>query len=224
MSPNALQSDLESQVKSILAQVFPEAGAWCKTAANSLFNGLIQGGSTLVSNLAAFAGHNAKTKPKGLCERVSQWLEHDDFATPAAEWLLKHNAPRVTDETTIAVDLSDLGKPFGGKGMEGMGMGRDGSRKTLAMGHTFGAAVAVAPSRQHVYPLQFAFEKGRKGENDRLEAPIRAVHKATDGKGTHALDRGADLANKRPAMRIKIRAHPWHPRLHIWALASRPFR
>jgi len=45
------------------------------------------------------------------------------FATPAAQWLLAHNAPRVSADTTVAVDLSDLSKQWGGKGMEGMAMG-----------------------------------------------------------------------------------------------------
>ena len=90
---------------------------------------------------------HGQTSPKGLCERVSGWLMDFDFATPAAEWLLAHNAPRVSADTTVAVDFSDISKPWGGKGMA---MGWDGSRGTIAMGHTFCAACAAAPSSRHV--------------------------------------------------------------------------
>ena len=191
MANNVLQSDLERQTKNFMAQVYPEAKAWFKTAANTLFNGIIHGGDTLVTRLAAFV-EDTQTSPKGICERVSGWLQHYDLSTPAAEWLLAHNAPRVLKDTTVAVDLGDLSKPFGGKGMEGMARGWDGSRHTTAMGHTFCAAVAVAPSRQHVYPLHFAFEKGRKNEHKRVESTLRAVAGATGGNGMYALDRGND--------------------------------
>ena len=191
MATNLLQSDLERQTQSFMQHVYPEAGAWFKTAANTLCNGLIQGGDTLVTRLGAYV-NDTKTSPKGVCERVSGWLESFDFSTPAAEWLLARNAPRVLEDTTIAVDLSDLSKPWGGKGMEGMSMGRDGSRHTLAMGHTFCGACAVAPSRQSVYPLRFAFEKGRKGERKRTEDTLEGLCQATQGKGIYALDRGAD--------------------------------
>ena len=191
MANNVLQSDLERQMKNFMAQVYPDAKAWFKTAANTLFHGLIQGGDTLVTRLAAFV-EGTKTSPKGICERISGWLNHYDFSTPAADWLLAHNAPRVGKETTVAVDFSDLSKAFGGKGMEGMAKGWDGSRKTTAMGHTFCAACAVAPSRQSVHPLRFAFEKGRKQQNKRLENTVRGVFEATHGNGIYALDRGAD--------------------------------
>jgi len=199
MSNNVLQSDLESQTNSLATQVFPNATRPLANAANTLLNGLVKGGSTLVTDIAAYvgdaraqSGEPRETMPKGLCERVSRWLEDYDFATPAAQWLLARNAPRVDNDTTLAADLSDLSKPFGGKGMEGMARGRDASRKSIAWGHTFGAVAAVAPSRQHVFPLCFAFGKGRKGENERIEEPVRAVSKATNGKGTFALDRGSD--------------------------------
>ena len=191
MATTLLQSDLQHQTQSLMAQVYPGAGAWFNSAANTLFSGLIHGGDTLVNRLAAFV-NETQTSPKGLCERISGWLNNFDFATPAAAWLLARNAPRVLADTTIAVDLSDISKPWGGKGMEGMSMGRDGSRGTLAMGHTFCAAVAVAPARQHVFPLAFAFEMGRKGENKRLRDTLRATHEATAAKGFYALDRGAD--------------------------------
>ena len=191
MTHNLLQSDLDRQIKSFMAEVYPNANAWQSTAAKTLFRGIIHGGDTLVNRFAAFVEDNP-TSPKGTCERVSGWLEKYDFATPAAQWLATHNAPRVTKDATIAVDLSDLSKPFGGKGMEGMAKGWDGSRHALAMGHTFAAAVLVAPSRQSVHPLAFAFEPGRKPLDKRLHATVRRVHEKTRDNGILALDRGSD--------------------------------
>ena len=191
MDCNILKSELNKQTKKFISQVYPKNGACFTNAVNTIFNGLIHGGNTLVTNLAAYVD-NSKTSSKGMCERVSGWLEKYDFAGPAADWMVSHSALAVTKKSTIAVDLSDISKAFGGKGMEGMQMGYDGSRKTTAMGHTFCAAVVVGESRQSVSPLCFRFEKGRKETNVRMENTIHTVQEATKGHGILAIDRGAD--------------------------------
>jgi hypothetical protein len=134
-------------------------------------------------------------------------LENYDFAEPAAQWLAKRFAPEIGENTTIAVDTSDFGKEFGGKGMEGMEPGWDGSRKTIAMGHTFYSACAVSPSGDTVMPLAFCFEKGRKPVRERLEKTVRAAHEATCGKGVFALDRSGDAEETLAFLhKLKVRA------------------
>ena len=190
MPDSVLQADLRRLEEGFVAKVFPGRGASFARAANALFSALVRGGSPLVRDMAAFAGGRAG--PKGAMERVSGWLGRYDFAGGAAEWVSGRFAPEVSEATTIAVDASDISKEFGGKGMEGMAKGWDGSRHATAMGHTFYAACAVSPGGDTVAPLAFGFEKGRKPLDRRLKDTLDAVRLATGGKGVFVLDRGGD--------------------------------
>ena len=175
-----------------MARVYPGAGVCLARASNALFGALVRGGSTLVSRLAEFPGEGRGTSRKGMRERVSEWLGNYDFAGPAAEWMRSRFAPLVGEDTAIPVDFSDISKEFGGKGMEGMAPGWDGSRKTTAMGHTFCAAAAICPSRDSVMPLRFCVEKGRRGLFGRMRDVLDGVHADTGGRGVPVIDRGGD--------------------------------
>jgi hypothetical protein len=192
MDSSVLQNGLDRLTESFMAKVYPDAGVCQRRAAGTLFNALVRGGSTLVTRLSAFAGDGGKTAPKGVRERVSWWLENYDFAGPAADWMSARFAGLVTEDTAIAVDFSDISKEFGGKGMEGMQRGWDGSRKTTAMGHTFCAAAAVSPSRDRVRPLGLCLEKGRKPLFGRMTRTLDSVYAGTEGKGVPVIDRGGD--------------------------------
>jgi hypothetical protein len=144
-----------------------------------------------VSRLADFA-ESGETMSKGVREKVSGWLGSYDFASGAGAWMGASFGARVGECAPIAVDFSNIIKEFVGKGMEGMQEGWDGSRKTTALGHTFCAACAVAPSRDRVLPLHFCFEKGRKPLDARFNEALAAAHEATQGRGVFVVDRGGD--------------------------------
>jgi len=190
MDGSVLRNDLRRLEQKFIASVYGGFGACLLKSANALFHGIICGGSTIVARLADLDAGGAHAK--GARERVSRRLGNYDLATPASGWMLGQGAAGVADGTTVAVDFSDISKEFGGKGMEGMAMGWDGSRHTAAMGHTFCAACAVRTGGDTVTPLSFAFERGRKPLAGRLADTLDAVRGATGGKGVFVLDRGGD--------------------------------
>lgn len=191
MKKNVLYTMVSGIAKKFIVQIYPSTGKCFLDAATGLFNGLLLGGSTLVTELAVFAG-DGKTMYKGVQEKVSRWLSTYDFAGRAGEWMLEEHTRYVEAYTTIAVDGSDISKEFGGKGMEGMANGYDGSRGVIARGHSFLGAVAVGSSHANVYPLHFQFTPGRKGMKPLWRETIRTIVNATKGRGIFAMDRGED--------------------------------
>ncbi len=70
-----------------------------------------------------------KTLFKGVQERISRWLKDYDFVSQIQDFFLLDGAQKVSAGTTIAVDLSDFSKSFGGSQMEGAERGYDGSEE-----------------------------------------------------------------------------------------------
>ena len=100
--------------------------------------GIVTGKSTLVSDLSGPLRVNAsKAECKRAQERVSGWLSRYDFVKDTGGWLLKNIPETGRAALTFAADFSDISKAFGGEGMEGMAMGRDGSTGEIRMGHDF---------------------------------------------------------------------------------------
>lgn len=191
MNNTILQKSLEDTAKKFMMDVFPDKGVCFMKAAEETFAGIILSGSTEIRELCSYSSCG-QTMHKGVQERFSRRLENYDFSEGASLWMLTNNTPKVTAITTIAVDFSDISKEFGGKGMEGMQMGYDGSRHTTAMGHTFLGAVAVNETRDTVSPLHFSFTPGRKNNNEMLEDTVKQILLSTSGKGIIAIDRGGD--------------------------------
>lgn len=146
MNTSLLRNKLKSTEKSFLSEVFGSGSEYEQTARETLFSTILTQGTTLLSNLAKDTDaqnvyvdetgkkpKNRRTTRKGIQERMSRWLEKNDFT--AREYLLSNGARFVQDDATIAFDQSDISKEFGGKGMEGMAKGYDGSRGVIAMGH-----------------------------------------------------------------------------------------
>ena len=64
--------------------------------------------------------------------------------------------------TALAPDFSDLSKPFGGEGVEGMAKGWDGSSHCTAYGHDFISVSIVGPSFADAVPVYVKIARGRK--------------------------------------------------------------
>jgi hypothetical protein len=133
-------------------------------------------------------------------KRLSRHLgsEHWDMS-PLADRLLADSAALVRDDTLIVADLTDLAKYYAKK-LEGLGHIHDGSDpdKRLAPGYAlFEAYVRVR--RWQLFPLLIEPLKTYAGaptsENAEILSHVRAIHRATGGKGTWVLDRGFDRRN-----------------------------
>ena len=192
---NILQNSLDVTYEDFLKGVFGVKSKPERTALKSLFSEIVTGKSTLVSDLSKPLRANAsKAECKRAQERVSGWLGNYDFVEATGGWLLKNIPEDRLDGCTFAVDFSDISKVFGGEGMEGMAMGRDGSTGEIRMGHDFICVSLVGADYPEALPVYVKLGRGRKGHDELIREAIKAVMERTGGKGWIVEDRGMDGA------------------------------
>ena len=192
---NILQNSLDVTYEDFLKGVFGARPKPERNALKSLFSEIVTGKSTLVSDLSKPLRENAsKAECKRAQERVSGWLGNYDFVEATGGWLLKNIPEDRLDGCTFAVDFSDISKVFGGEGMEGMAMGRDGSTGEIRMGHDFICVSLVGADYPEALPVYVKLGRGRKGHDDLIREAIKAGMERTGGKGWIVEDRGMDGA------------------------------
>ena len=192
---NILHNSLDVTYEDFLKGVFGMKPKPEWNALKSLFSEIVTGKSTLVSDLSKPLRENAsKAECKRVQERVSGWLGNYDFVEATGGWLLKNIPEDRLDGCTFAVDFSDISKVFGGEGMEGMAMGRDGSTGEIRMGHDFICVSLVGADYSEALPVYVKLVRGRKGHDELIRDAIKAVMERTGGKGWIVEDRGMDGA------------------------------
>lgn len=192
---NILQNSLDVTYEDFLKGVFGARPKPERNALKTLFSEIVTGKSTLVSDLSKPLRANAsKAECKRAQERVSGWLGNYDFVEATGGWLLKNIPENRLDGCTFAVDFSDISKVFGGDGMEGMAMGRDGSTGEIRMGHDFICVSLVGADYPEALPVYVKLGRGRKGHDELIREAIKAVMERTGGKGWIVEDRGMDGA------------------------------
>ena len=192
---NILQNSLDVTYEDFLKGVFGARPKPERNALKTLFSEIVTGKSTLVSDLSKPLRANAsKAECKRVQERVSGWLGNYDFVEATGGWLLKNIPEDRLDGCTFAVDFSDISKVFGGEGMEGMAMGRDGSTGEIRMGHDFICVSLVGADYPEALPVYVKLGRGRKSHDELIREAIAAVMGRTGGKGWIVEDRGMDGA------------------------------
>ena len=192
---NILHNSLDVTYEDFLKSVFGMKPKPEWNALKSLFSEIVTGKSTLVSDLSKPLRENAsKAECKRVQERVSGWLGNYDFVEATGGWLLKNIPEDRLDGCTFAVDFSDISKVFGGEGMEGMAMGRDGSTGEIRMGHDFICVSLVGADYPEALPVYVKLGRGRKGHDELIAEAIKAVMGRTGGRGWIVEDRGMDGA------------------------------
>ena len=195
MPDNMLKKTLAVTCGDFLKEVYGERGKPEWTALTTLFPEVVTGRATLVSDLSGpLRRDGSRADWKRAQERVSGWLARYDFAGAAGEWLLGNVPETGLDGLTFAVDFSDAGKVFGGKGMEGMAMGRDGSTGDIRMGHDFVCVSLVGADCREALPVYARLGRGRRGHGEMLEEAVAAVMARTGGRGWIVGDRGMGSA------------------------------
>ena len=195
MAGNILKKSLDVTCEDFLRGIYGKKSKPEWEALKTLFGEIVTGRSTLVSDLSASLRENASAaERKRAQERVSGWLERYDFVKETGGWLLKNVPGAGRDALTFAVDFSDVSKVFGGEGMEGMAMGRDGSTGEIRMGHDFICVSLVGADHPEALPVYVKLGRGRKGHAGMLEEAIDAVMAQTGGEGWLVEDRGMDGA------------------------------
>ena len=192
---NILQNSLDVTYDDFLKGVFGARPKPERTALKTLFSEIVTGKSTLVSDMSKPLRENAsKAECKRAQERVSGWLGNYDFVEATGGWLLKNIPEDRLDGCTFAVDFSDISKVFGGEGMEGMAMGRDGSTGEIRMGHDFICVSLVGADYPEALPVYVKLGRGRKSHDELISEAVAAVMGRTGGKGWIVEDRGMDGA------------------------------
>lgn len=192
---NILQNSLDVTYADFLKGVFGARPKPEWNALKTIFSEIVVGKSTLVSDMSKPLRENSsKPERKRAQERVSGWLGNYDFVEATGGWLLKNIPEDRLDGCTFAVDFSDISKVFGGEGMEGMAMGRDGSTGEIRMGHDFICVSLVGADYPEALPVYVKLGRGRKGHDELIREAIKAVMERTGGRGWIVEDRGMDGA------------------------------
>ena len=192
---NILENTVECTCEEFVAEIAGKRRKPYLDALKSTFRTIVLGKSTLVKEMSSFLRENeGRLERKRVQELMSGWLNACDFAALLNPCLLARSAADVTDEATLAVDFSDIGKEFGGDGMEGMEMGCDGSRHCTAMGYDFISVSLVGAAYREAFPVYAKLGMGRHCHADLIYGAIRAVMEGTGGLGWLVFDRGMDDA------------------------------
>ena len=188
-TPRVVSSRLRTFLKPFLSGL---PGGACRLV-GELFSGMLASGSCLLSEIGRCIAdgttlpHREKRFSRGLDQRG--WWEE-----ALGHRVLARGVARVGGEDLIAVDLSDLAKPYARK-MEYLDTVRDGSRKTLTSGYWLYEAWHIDRSGQPL-PLQM-FPHSTKdpqfiSENQEWLNGLWPLMAALGGKGILVIDRGAD--------------------------------
>ena len=186
-----LQTDLSVTISEFVDGVY--GGSFGKCALRQtkfLLGGIVERGTTLVSSLAKGLSPDRRTAPKKQREMVSRHLERLDLSTGMSKWLEKQVC--FSQDTPVAVDCSDLSKQFGGKGMEGMEWGHDGSTGGKSMGHLFVSAAVVPGAGNVAKPFWVKLKRGKHGAAQLALEAVQKAHELSKGRAICILDRGGD--------------------------------
>jgi len=150
-------------------------------------------GSVLLSEIGRSLGE--ATSLKKIIERLGRQLERRGLRQQVRENLLTLAAPRVTTNTLLVVDPTDLSKRYA-RSMEYLARVRDGSEGKLANGYWCLEVVAVQRGTAQVIPLyQELYSQAAPdflSENQEILGAIEAVSQAVGGRGIWVMDRGGD--------------------------------
>lgn len=128
-------------------------------------------------------------------ERLSRHLATPGLGQAVQQQIVAHAARRVTGDTLIVVDPTDIRKPYA-QAMPHLATVRDGSTGQLVKGYWACVALACEAHRRRVLPLMqelwSAEAPGFKSENTQLLSIIDPVAGATAKRGVYVLDRGGD--------------------------------
>lgn len=180
---------IRNEVEKLSRQTFPEKGKVFMRAARALLYGVASTGRMLLCTLARTLPEG-ETSLKGRQEQLSRWLQSYDFHTPIRAYLWQQACALTQRDSIIAIDATDISKAYGGRGIEGMAMGWDGSLKVKAMGYDALAAGLVYGRR--TVPFCFDLHAGRKGLPEKERALLKELHNTLGDKGIFVADRGFD--------------------------------
>ena len=127
--------------------------------------------------------------------RLSRNAQREDLTVRFNESIIKRAARRVLPDTVIALDLSDIHKPFAKK-MDYLANVWNGSEGKVTKGYWLLEATAADVDSETITPLYselYSHEANKyESENQKILHAVELISRSTDKRGIFAIDRGAD--------------------------------
>lgn len=127
--------------------------------------------------------------------RLSRNAQREDLTVRFNESIIKRAARRVLPDTVIALDLSDIHKPFAKK-MDYLANVWNGSEGKVTKGYWLLEATAADVDSETITPLYselYSHEANKyESENQKILHTVELISRSTDKRGIFAIDRGAD--------------------------------
>jgi len=128
-------------------------------------------------------------------KRLSRHLSSKDITESLHTCLVKEGASKIQADTVLALDLSDINKPFAKK-MEYLSHVWNGSEGQPGHGYWICEIIGASVKEESVIPLYSSLysheAKGFESENDEILKAIETVNAYAKGRGIWTMDRGAD--------------------------------
>lgn len=127
--------------------------------------------------------------------RLSRNAQAGDLTNQLNEDIIKRAARRILPDTVIALDLSDIHKPFAKK-MDYLADVWNGSEGRVTKGYWLLEATAADVDSETITPLYselYSHEANKyESENQKILRAIKLISDSTERRGIFAIDRGAD--------------------------------
>jgi len=127
--------------------------------------------------------------------RLSRQMSSGDLTDNVNNVLIDDGASRIKHDTVLALDLSDINKPFAKK-MENLSEVWNGSEGKVSNGYCICEVVGAEVKGENPIPLYSELYShiadGFESENDQILKAIKAVSEKTKKRGIWTMDRGAD--------------------------------
>lgn len=127
--------------------------------------------------------------------RLSRNAQGEDLTVRFNEDIIKRAAKRILPDTVIALDLSDIHKPFAKK-MDYLAAVWNGSEGRVTKGYWLVEATAADVESETITPLYselYSHEANKyESENQKILRAVDSISKAADKRGIFAIDAGAD--------------------------------
>lgn len=127
--------------------------------------------------------------------RLSRQLMSEDLTCHVNEVLIRKSCMHVQEDTVLALDLSDVHKPYAKK-MDHLAKVWDGSKGEPGTGYWLVEVMGADVSEERLVPLYSELYshkvKGFESENEQILTAVRMVSRQTQGRGIWTMDRGYD--------------------------------
>ncbi len=130
--------------------------------------------------------------------RLSRNLQDPELSQQVLDQMLEHVRDRIDPDTVLAIDLTDISKPYAQK-MDFLDWVWDGVEKQKTWGYWVLEVVGARVDQKNLYPLYSELYSAKAhdfiSENHQIFKAMDQVNSSLKGKGIWVMDRGGDRKN-----------------------------